>query len=256
MKKKLGLPLEYSVLSEYYDVFCAGATDTINNTLEKILHNYNVKTVLDLTCGTGSQVFFLAKHGYAVTGADISPALLEIARKKAHQKKLDLTFLLGDMRTIKAGQFNAVITIFNAIGHLTKPDFEQAVRNIHSNLHDNGLYIFDIFNLDAMTTSVVESLTMDIRKTINDTEIHQHQYSTINRESGQLTSYDSFTIQKGNNEPQLLENNFTLQLYTAEELQHILIRNGFEIIEQLTIDGSPFSKYESPNILTVAKKQS
>src|SRR5579864_1272961 len=110
-QSKLGLPLEYSELHEYYDVLCAGDSDAKNRLIEKILRKHKVKTVLDLTCGTGSQVFWLAKHGYNVTGTDFSPALLKIARDKARKEKLKVRLIKGDMRTIKVGSFDAVITI-------------------------------------------------------------------------------------------------------------------------------------------------
>lgn len=51
------------------------------------------------------------------------------------------------MRTAKIETFDAVITIFNAVGHLTKVDFETTMRTIHANLKDGDMYIFDIFNL-------------------------------------------------------------------------------------------------------------
>ena len=37
---------------------------------------------------------------------------------------------------------------------------------------------------------------MDLKKTINNTQIHNIQYSIIDRKNGFLTSYDSLTIQK------------------------------------------------------------
>ena len=87
------------------------------------LKKHKVKSVLDLTCGTGSQVFWLAERGFKVTGYDINEKMLEIAKNKAKKKNLTIKFTKGDMRTIKAGKFDAVLTIFNAIGHLTKKDF-------------------------------------------------------------------------------------------------------------------------------------
>jgi 2-polyprenyl-3-methyl-5-hydroxy-6-metoxy-1,4-benzoquinol methylase len=33
-----------------------------------------------MTCGTGSQVFYLADRGYEVIGSDFSPALIEQAQ--------------------------------------------------------------------------------------------------------------------------------------------------------------------------------
>src|SRR3990167_10292514 len=254
-KSKLGLPLEYSKLAKYYDVLNQSTDHSTNRTIERILRKYKVKTVLDLTCGTGSQVFWLAHRGYKVTGADLSSAFLGIARDKAQKEKIDVKFIKGDMRTIKVGHFDAVITIFNAIGHLTKDDFEKAMRNINRNLKDGGLYIFDIFNLNTMTDHTVNNLAMDVRRTVNDTKIRHVQYSKFDRDSGRLTSYDQFTIKAYSNKPTILKGKFTLQLYTAKELKAMLTKHGLETLGQYGIDGSKFLEKKTKNILTVAKKQ-
>jgi 2-polyprenyl-3-methyl-5-hydroxy-6-metoxy-1,4-benzoquinol methylase len=82
-----------------------------------------------------------------VTGSDISSGMLKIAKRKASQEKLNIKFLQGDMRNIRVGKFDAAITIFNAIGHLTKAGFEKTMRNIYQNLNAGGIYVFDIINL-------------------------------------------------------------------------------------------------------------
>lgn len=254
-KSKLGLPLEYSKLHEYFDVLVPDDVDSKNRVIERILRKHKVKTVLDLTCGTGSQVFWLAKCGYEVTGADFSPALLKIAKDKARKTDVEVELIEGDMRKIKVGTFDAAITIANAVGHLTKADFGKAVRNIHSNLKEGGLYVFDIFNLSAMTDQVVDELAMDLKKTVNNTRVRDVQYSTINRKTGRLTSYDCFTIQKGSSKPKTLKGKFTLQIYTAKELRDMLARNGFKTLGQYGIDGAKFSERKTINILTVAQKR-
>lgn len=138
----LGLPFEYQQKPEYFDAHNVNENTAAKNALiEKLLKAQHVRTVLDMTCGTGSQVFYLTKRGYKVIGSDFSPALLEQARKKAITEGLELTFIDGDMRDLKVGQFDAVITIFNAIGHLTTPDFEKALQNIHANLKEGGVYV-------------------------------------------------------------------------------------------------------------------
>lgn len=253
-KNDLGLPLEYSVLHNYYEALSAGDVDAKNSLIEEILCKYGVKTVLDLTCGTGSQVFWLAQRGFKVTGSDFSPALLDIAKNKAQQEKIDVRLLDGDMRTIKVGSFDAVITIFNAVGHLTKADFEIAMKNIYDNLKDGGLYVFDILNLAAMTDAAVDALEMDQNKTVDGITIRNVQYSTIDIESGRLTSYDCFILQEGLIDQDILTGEFTLQIYTAQELREMLARNGFETLEQCALDGSKFLDRKTRNILTIAKK--
>lgn len=254
-KDKLGLPLEYKKFPEYFDAHnVTDDTDLKNSMIESLLRNHGVKTVLDLTCGTGSQVFFLAKQGYKVVGADFSPALLKIARNKAKKEKVNLRFIDGDIRQIRVGKFDAVITIFNAIGHLTKLGFEKAIKNIHKNLKDDGIYVFDIFNLEAMTDKVVSDFSMHSHRVVEDVQIHNVQCSTIDRKNGLLTSYDNYTIQKNADKSVRINNKFSLQIYTAKELREMLFRNGFKTLNQCGIDGLEFVKNKTTSILTIAQK--
>jgi len=255
-KNQLGFPLTYSKLYKYYDLLSASQDeiDRKNYFIDRILSQHKVKTVLDFTCGTGAQLFGLTTLGYQVTGVDLSPFLLKIAREKSQQKKLGVELIEGDVRETQVGSFDAAITIFNAIGHLTKTDFEKGIRNIHENLVIGGVYVFDIFNLNAMTDDAIKNLAMDVKVITGDTKIYHSQNSEIDRENGRLTSYDCFTIEKECNEPKVLKDKFTLQIYTARELRRILIRNGFEVLGQYELNGSKFSEQETVNMLTVAKK--
>lgn len=253
---KLGLPFEYQQMPEYFDALnISDQTETKNALIEKLLKEKKVKTVLDMTCGTGSQVFYLAERGYEIVGSDFSPALLDIARKKAKEMNRNITFMDGDMRKVNAGKFDAVITIFNAIGHLTKVDFEQALQNIHANLKDDGIYIFDIFNLRAITDNNIGNFTHHIESTVNGIRILNSQHSEIDRENGLLISHDRYTISKKESEPEIYTNSFSLQIYTPEELQAMLENNGFRVIEQYDMDGNAFVAEKSLNILTVARKK-
>ena len=69
-----------------------------------------------------------------------------LVRKK---QNVAVEFLDGDMRELQVSQFDAVITIDNAIGHLVKNDFNIAISNIYKNLKSNGIYVFDILNLKS-----------------------------------------------------------------------------------------------------------
>ena len=85
-------------------------------------------------------------------------------------------------------------------------------------------------------------------------QIYHNQNSEINRENGRLTSYDCFTIEKEYDEPKVLKDEFTLQIYTAKELRKILVRNRFEVLGQYEINGSKLLEQETINMLTVAKR--
>ena len=79
-------PSHYNKEAKHYDKFNEINLTLINHTIEKILKKYKVKSVFDLTCGTGSQVFWLAKRGYEVVGSDINLKMLKIAKNKAKKK--------------------------------------------------------------------------------------------------------------------------------------------------------------------------
>ncbi len=252
---ELGLPIEYQQLPEFFDAHNVNEkTEATNELLATLLKEQQVKMVLDMTCGTGSQVFFLHERGYEIIGSDFSPALLEIARAKAKQLNRDIIFIDGDIRSVKVGVFDAVITIFNAIGHLTKTDFEKALKNIRANLKDNGIYIFDIFNQQAITDEIIDSFSMQVESTINGVKVHNVQYSEIDRKNNFLISHEQYEIIKEKAEPETHTNSFSLQIYTAEELQKILNSNGFEIVSLYDMDGNIFQAEKSLNILIVAKQ--
>lgn len=247
-------PSHYNKEAETYDIFNEKNAAIINQTIEHVLKQHHVKTVLDLTCGTGSQVFWLAERGYDVVGADINAQMLKVARDKARLNKAKVRLLKGDMRTIKVGKFDAVLTIFNAVGHLTQSDFQQAMRNIHDNLNDGGLYVFDIFNLDYLLHGDnITKLTIDWLQTAEDSTERVIQYSTISKE-GVLGSATTTITQRGDDCPRLAKSVQTLQIYSADQLAQMLANAGFKVLMQFDVDGSLFMKNTTERILTVAQK--
>src|SRR5580704_12210472 len=59
----------------------------------ELVASYRPRSVLDAGCGTGRVAIELDRRGYEVVGADIDPAMLEVARRKAPH----LTWLEGDL---------------------------------------------------------------------------------------------------------------------------------------------------------------
>lgn len=254
MSHKSAKSSHYNEDAEHYDAFNEENSKTINTLITKILKKHNAKTVLDMTCGTGSQVFWLKKRGFEVVGSDINSNMLKIAKNKARKEKLELAFHKGDMRKIKVGKFDAVLTIFNAVGHLTKSDFEKAMRNIHANLKDGGIYIFDIFNLRyLMKDDHITHLTIDWLKSNGKAKAREIQYSTID-EDGILSSFTTSIEQTRSTKPKISKSAQTLQVYSAKQLREMLQRNGFKVLSQCGIDSSKFSEDKTERIVTIAKK--
>src|SRR5207247_57572 len=65
------------------------------------------RLVLDVPCGTGIIGGYLAARGFRIVGADISPAMLEVARERDHA----LGLLRADLEAApwRPGSFDAVV---------------------------------------------------------------------------------------------------------------------------------------------------
>src|SRR5712671_7650069 len=71
-----------------------------------------IKSVLDTSCGIGTQALGLAQSGYMVTGSDTSPLAIERAQREAEKRSLRITFGVADMRRCDeahTGQFDVVL---------------------------------------------------------------------------------------------------------------------------------------------------
>ena len=59
-------------------------------------------SVLDLGCGTGRFSIDLARRGWQVTGVDVVPKALSIARERAREAGLEVRFIEGDVAKLPA----------------------------------------------------------------------------------------------------------------------------------------------------------
>lgn len=104
-----------------------------------------IKRVLDLGCGTGSHDILLANKGYSVTGIDMSPHMLRIARAKAKREAVSVQYHRGNIQSKRLhSKFDAVISLFDVMGYqITNRAFTQALLTARYHLKPKGLFIFD-----------------------------------------------------------------------------------------------------------------
>jgi SAM-dependent methyltransferase len=86
----------------------------------KILQPRGDERILDMACGSGRHSLELRRRGFEVVGADISPDLIEIARRDAAEENLDVDFVLSDLRDLDfEDEFDLVLNLNDgAIGYL------------------------------------------------------------------------------------------------------------------------------------------
>jgi SAM-dependent methyltransferase len=95
--------------------------------------------VLDLGCGGGDQAKVFAERGYAVTGIDIAPSLIEFAKQQFLKHKLKGTFIVGDMRTIDyKAQFDVCVILSGTFGFFGDIEDQNLLRSICQALKVGG----------------------------------------------------------------------------------------------------------------------
>jgi SAM-dependent methyltransferase len=149
----------YEAYAPVYDVFTAhhdyeGWLADLRAALRK--HGLKGNRLLDVGCGTGKSFMPMLERGWQVTACDISPAMLERARKKAGGKA---ELHVADMRELpRFGEFDVVWALDDAINYLlSEPELEQALEGMRANLGPNGLILFDVNALHAYRTFFAET---------------------------------------------------------------------------------------------------
>ncbi len=89
--------------------------------IEKILDNGGIEqgvSVLDVACGTGVLFPDYIKRGADVTGIDISPEMVRIAKEKFP----DINIICGDVEEISFAEKFDSIMVYNAFPHFPNPE--------------------------------------------------------------------------------------------------------------------------------------
>ncbi|GAC1545732.1 MAG: class I SAM-dependent methyltransferase [Herpetosiphon sp.] len=102
--------------------------------------------VLEIACGTGRVAIPIARLGFAVTGLDIVPGMVALARSKS--AGLPTRWIEGDARTFELGeQFRLIFLTGNAFqAFLTNADQAALLKRVRVHLADDGLFAFETRN--------------------------------------------------------------------------------------------------------------
>jgi SAM-dependent methyltransferase len=108
------------------------------------------RNVLELGCGTGRVTIPMAQIGARITGLDNAGPMLEIARRKAAEAGVDVTWVEGDMASFSLGQRFGLVTIpFRSFLMLLTTELQAScLASIREHLVDGGRLALNFFNPD------------------------------------------------------------------------------------------------------------
>ena len=103
-----------------------------------------VKTHLDVACGTGLTMEFLASRGWKSIGIDVSVPMLAVARERASM------LVGGDVRSLPLrGTFARITCLYDSLNHLkNRADLVAAFRSIRKVMSHDSLFFFDMNHPD------------------------------------------------------------------------------------------------------------
>jgi SAM-dependent methyltransferase len=145
---------DYDLLARHYDAV-TGDSSTESAFIDSLIRQCNgpAGTLLEVACGTGGILAALAGR-YQVSGLDISPGMLAVARAKLPE---DTPLYLADMSGFRLdATFDAIICVYHGVNHLLGfAAWEGFFECAYQHLNDGGVLIFDIY-----TTAYLQRMTV------------------------------------------------------------------------------------------------
>ncbi len=155
----------YEHLAPFYDSFTSShvSYERWLTILEGIAleHGLTGHRLLDVGCGTGKSFEPMLERGYQVTACDLSPAMVEVARRRLPPGHGGV--VVADMRSLPdLGEFDLVTCIDDAINYLLEEgDLLAAFRGVARLLAPTGIYVFDTNSLATYRHAFVEQFAVE-----------------------------------------------------------------------------------------------
>lgn len=123
---------------------------------QKLINDYQIKSVLDCACGNGWHLEMLADMGLKASGSDLSPAMINQARDNLRGKHIVLKE--GDYRNLPQlwgkESFDLVACLTTSLPYmLNEEDLVSALSSMYNTLSYKGILVIDNGISDSLINS-------------------------------------------------------------------------------------------------------
>lgn len=184
----------------------------------------------------------LARLGYVVTGVDLAPRAIDIAREKLAFQNLEADFICGDMRIPLPDTFDVIVNLFTSFGYFEEDEQNRTVlRSMKSMLRHGGVLVIDFLNEQWVRKTLVSNETGSLPTC---------QY-TIERWLSESMVFKKISTRREDGASAVF--NEQVKLYGNDWFTRELEALGFRITERLgDYDGSAFNPEQSPRLIIIA----
>jgi SAM-dependent methyltransferase len=234
-------------VDDYMFVYDADLTDERSDaevaSLAKLLELGSPMRILDLACGFGRHANRLAALGHSVTGVDLMPGFLDIARRNAAAMKVEVDYRQGDMRRLSfSSEFDRVLLLFTSFGYFGDDQNAQVLENMARALRPGGCLMLDVANRDVYLKDLPPS---EVSEKNGDLVVNRFSFDAL---TGRFQNR-RIVIRNGVRK----DKPFSIRLYNATEMRDLLNRLGLEDHKLLGEDGRVLSA-SSRRIVVIATK--
>lgn len=217
----------YRVFAEYYDYLNQNVDyDAGSSFISGIFKANNVKSVIDLACGTGIMSEKLMNEDFNIIGIDSSVDMLSVADSRLSALDKEYSLINSKMQDFSLSECaDGCICCLDSINHLTdENDVLNTFINVYNSLNDNGIFIFDV-------NSVYKHRTLlNNRAYVFDEEDFFLSWDNEMLENDTVRIMLDFFIYNGESYDRFSEE-FCERAYSVESLNEMLKTAGFTSIE-------------------------
>jgi len=233
--KGIGMKDKFSLEAEFYDkIWGKYDYDADVKFLETFFREHDCKRVIDVGCGTGNHAIRLSKLGFEVTGVDISPTMIKIAKEKDKEGKIRL--IQGDMRKLekaipKGQRFDAAICLGQTFYHLiTNRDVYAFLSSLHKVMEKNGLFIFNARNATKIREDHLDRLLLDHMITEEKLQLLLLFYNTRHPRNRNIIIWRPIYLIKRDGRMDFQIREHKLRWFQSSWLKKTLIDYGFHVV--------------------------